>query len=187
MKNPINNANVPLIFSAGEKARIDRGQGMGGKKQRREKLFDANDIRLLMLSALETRPAHGYELIKAIEDRSGGEYAPSPGIIYPNLTLMEEMGYIDARDNATGKKEYVLTAQGGAFLYENRETLARAAGRLHALAVLANNRAIPEIERAINNFRTALNMRLSKENLSPETLHAIIDSLDRTAKEIERS
>jgi DNA-binding PadR family transcriptional regulator len=187
MKTPVNNANVPLIFSAGEKARIDRGQGMGGKKQRREKLFDANDIRLLMLSALETRSAHGYELIKAIEDRSRGEYAPSPGIIYPNLTLMEEMGYIDAHDNATGKKEYVLTAQGGAFLYENRETLARAAGRLHALAVLANNRAIPEIERAINNFRTALNMRLSKENLSPETLHAIIDSLDRTAKEIERS
>ncbi|MDU6411158.1 MAG: PadR family transcriptional regulator [Yersiniaceae bacterium] len=182
MKTPINNADVPLIFSHGEK-----GRGGGSKKQRREKLFDANDIRLLMLSVLETRPAHGYELIKAIEDRSGGEYAPSPGIIYPNLTLMEEMGYIDAAENSGGKKAYRLADAGRGFLHEQRETLVRADARLHGLAVLANNRAIPEIERAIHEFRVALNRRLAREDVSPETLHTIIASLERAAREIEKS
>ncbi|QCR37755.1 transcriptional regulator [Nissabacter sp. SGAir0207] len=165
----------------------EKGREFGGKRHRRERLFDANDIRLMILSILQSRAAHGYEVIKSIEELSKGEYTPSAGVIYPNLTLMEEMGYITASDQQAGKKAYALTAAGQAQLTEHQTVLAAAVGRLHALAVLANNRARPEVQQAINNIRSALNTRLSKEAVSEETLHTIIDALERATRAIERS
>ncbi|WP_416262109.1 PadR family transcriptional regulator [Gibbsiella quercinecans] len=157
------------------------------RKKRREKMLDASDIRLLILHFLALGAAHGYELIKSIEDLSKGEYAPSPGIIYPNLTQLEEAGYIQVLDDRETRKAYALEEKGRLLLQEQHDDLLVILERLTSLAILVNNRSIPEVERAIHNMKTALNSRLSQENISQQSLHAIIDAMDEAAKKIERS
>ena len=78
-------------------ARHERGQefrgghGRGGRRGGR--VLDHGDLRLLILRLLEEKPRHGYEIIKAIEEQVGGAYSPSPGVVYPTLTLLEELGH----------------------------------------------------------------------------------------------
>ncbi|MDU4092354.1 MAG: PadR family transcriptional regulator [Pantoea sp.] len=156
-------------------------------KKRKERLLDATEVRLLILRILATRAAHGYEIIKAIEELSRGEYTPSPSLIYPNLTLLEEMGYVTAVNEASNKKNHWITAEGEAFLQQQQAQLQSVIDRMQSLAVLANNRSQPEIQRAIHNMRTALNTRLADEHISQQALYAIIDVLDDAAKKIERS
>ncbi|UQY43566.1 PadR family transcriptional regulator [Erwinia sp. PK3-005] len=156
-------------------------------KKRKERLLDATEVRLLILSILKTRAAHGYEIIKAIEELSRGEYTPSPSLIYPNLTLLEEMGYVNAETEENNKKNHGITAEGKDFLQQQQTQLQSVIARMQSLAVLANNRSLPEVQRAIHNMRTALNTRLAEENISQQSLYAIIDVLDEAAKKIERS
>ncbi|WP_234300452.1 PadR family transcriptional regulator [Rahnella aceris] len=160
---------------------------MMNHKHRRERMFETGDIRLLMLHFLQRRPAHGYELIKAIEELSKGEYTPSASIIYPNLTFLEEQGLISASQEEGGKKQYAITPEGSQSLVEQGELLGSVTEKLHSLAILSNNRSIPEMQRAINNIRMALNLRLAKGPIGQETLYKITDALDRATKEIERS
>ena len=164
----------------------DPPSGHGGRK-RREKMLDAADIRLLVLHFLSLNPAHGYELIKAIEALSKGEYTPSPGIIYPNLTLLEEMECIAVLDAQAARKAYRLEEKGRALLQQQQTVLEAIIQRLSSMAVLVNNRSRPDVERAIHNMKTALNLRLSQEGICQTTLYAIIDALDEAAKKIERS
>ncbi|PKH22357.1 transcriptional regulator [Enterobacterales bacterium CwR94] len=150
-------------------------------------MLDAGDLRLLILHFLAKGPAHGYELIKAIEDLSKGEYSPSPGMIYPNLTQLEESGFILAVDEEAARKAYRLHAAGADWLAANQTACDEVTSRLNALAILVDNRSRPEVERAINNMRSALNTRLAQADISRDSLHALIDALDEAAKKIERS
>src|SRR5690606_25340682 len=68
--------------------------GMGGRGGRR-RLFDGGELRLVLLKLIGDQPRHGYDLIREIEDKTGGAYAPSPGVIYPTLTLLADMGLIE--------------------------------------------------------------------------------------------
>lgn len=163
------------------------GPGCGSRKKRREKMLDASDIRLLILHFISQGAAHGYELIKSIEELSRGEYSPSPGIIYPNLTLLEEIACIESLDPQAARKAYSLTEEGKRQLGEGQAALQLIVSRLSSMAILVNNRSIPEVERAINNMRTALNLRLSQPDLPRQTLYDIIDALDEAARKIERS
>ncbi len=93
--------------------------------------FDYGDLRLLVLAMLADEPRHGYELIKAIEERTGGGYSPSPGVIYPTLAWLEDMGYATATADG-GRRSYAVTEEGRAFLAANRaglEALQQRAGR----------------------------------------------------------
>src|ERR1051326_5989369 len=81
-----------------------RGGWRGGR------VFDHGDLRLLILQLIAEKPRHGYELIKAIEEQLGGSYSPSPGVIYPTLTMLEELGYAGlAANQDSGKKLYEIT------------------------------------------------------------------------------
>lgn len=157
------------------------------RRKRREKMLDASDIRLLILHFISQGAAHGYELIKSIEELSKGEYSPSPGIIYPNLTLLEEMDCIRVNDPQASRKSYHLASEGQQQLLQAQADLQTIIGRLTSMAVLVNNRSIPDIERAIHNMKMALNSRLSQPELPQSTLYTIIDALDEAAKKIERS
>lgn len=158
-----------------------------GRQKRRERLLDASDARLLMLHILSQRSAHGYELIKAIEEFSGGEYAPSPSLIYPNLALMEEMGQVAAADDNSDKKAWQLTALGRAELMQQQEKLTAVIARLETLAILVANRAIPSVEEAILQLKGALHQRLSQAELPASTLEKIVITLEKAAKEIAAS
>lgn len=161
--------------------------GCGGRRKRREKMLDASDIRLLMLHFLALNDAHGYELIKSIEELSKGEYSPSPGIIYPNLTLLEEMDAIRVVDAQASRKAYTLNAAGRALLAEQQAQITQLIERLSSLAVLVNNRSIPDVDQAIHRMRTALNGRLSQEEISPRSLEIIIEALNAAAEKIAHS
>ncbi|HAK33879.1 MAG TPA: PadR family transcriptional regulator [Pantoea sp.] len=150
-------------------------------------MLDASDIRLLMLHFLAQNDAHGYELIKSIEELSRGEYSPSPGIIYPNLTLLEEMDAIRVVDAQASRKAYTLNAAGRARLAEQQAHIAHLIERLSSLAVLVNNRSLPDVDRAIHRIRTTLNSRLSQQDISAETLEKVVEALNAAADKIAAS
>ncbi|OQP31548.1 MULTISPECIES: PadR family transcriptional regulator [Pantoea] len=161
--------------------------GCGGRRKRREKMLDASDIRLLMLHFLAQNDAHGYELIKSIEELSKGEYSPSPGIIYPNLTLLEELDAISVVDAQASRKAYTLNAAGRAQLAEQQPQVEQLIERLSSLAVLVNNRSIPDVDQAIHRMRTTLNSRLAQQDISPETLAKVVEALNAAADKIAAS
>ena len=96
--------------------------GMGGRGRGWGRRVGAGDLQLVVLHLISQRPRHGYEIIKAIEEMSYGFYAPSPGVIYPALTYLEELGYASVTAEGT-KKLYAITPEGQAYLDENRGAL----------------------------------------------------------------
>ena len=132
-------------------------------------------------------PRHGYELIKAIEERMGGSYSPSPGVIYPTLSWLEDMGYASVEAEQSGRKRYRMTAEGGSFLAANR-------GALEALLDRTGQRGGGRFEgvpapilRGMENLKLALRLRLRNSPLADSAVAAIADALDEAAKAVERS
>ncbi|WP_354687189.1 helix-turn-helix transcriptional regulator [Cupriavidus necator] len=107
--------------------------GFDGEGWRRGRKFSADDLQLLLLSLLEEKPSHGYELIKALETRTSGFYKPSPGVVYPALTYLEEVGYATV-DTEGNKKRYQLSEAGKAHLAANRERVDVMVARLRHVA-----------------------------------------------------
>ncbi|MFI4879663.1 MAG: PadR family transcriptional regulator [Steroidobacterales bacterium] len=105
------------------------GMGMGGRAFRAGRRLASGDLQLVLLALLGERPSHGYELIKALEERSGGFYSPSPGMIYPALTWLEEVGYASVAAEGT-KKLYSITDTGREYLKENRDAANAMLGQL---------------------------------------------------------
>ena len=103
--------------------------GWGGRAFRAGRRLASGDLQLVLLALLSDRPSHGYELIKALEERSGGFYVPSPGMIYPALTWLEEMGYASVSVEGA-KKLYSITESGREYLKENREAADAMLGQL---------------------------------------------------------
>jgi predicted O-methyltransferase YrrM/DNA-binding PadR family transcriptional regulator len=95
------------------------GGGFGHRNRTRGRKISSGDLQLLLLLLLEERPRHGYEAIKAIEQRSGGFYAPSPGMVYPALTYLEELGYATV-SSVAARKLYELSPAGRSYLDQNR-------------------------------------------------------------------
>lgn len=94
--------------------------GMGGRAFRAGRRLASGDLQLVLLALLAEQPSHGYELIKALEERSGGFYSPSPGMIYPALTWLEEVGYASVAAEGV-KKLYSITDSGRAYLKDNQD------------------------------------------------------------------
>ena len=103
------------------------GRGFGGD---RERLFDSGELRLGILALVAEKPSYGYEIIKAIEERLSGGYAPSPGVVYPTLTLLEEEGYATVSTTEGSKKLYTVTEQGAKYLKTNQATIKAIFGRM---------------------------------------------------------
>src|ERR1700730_14691757 len=93
----------------------------GGPGMRTAKMLASGDLQLIILRLLSEKPCHGYEIIKAVEEHSSGVYTPSPGMVYPALTYLEEMGYAVAAAEGT-KKLYTMTAEGTEYLSKHRLT-----------------------------------------------------------------
>jgi DNA-binding PadR family transcriptional regulator len=105
-------------------AGMESGENWGnmGGNFRIGRMLAAGDLRLVALYLIEQQPRHGYDLIKAVEEKSGGFYAPSPGIVYPALTFLEEAGYVTSQSEGN-KRLYTITPQGRSHLADNREAI----------------------------------------------------------------
>jgi DNA-binding PadR family transcriptional regulator len=129
--------------------------GPGGRGGGR--VFGPGDLRLVLLALIAERPRHGYELIKELEDKFGGGYAPSPGSVYPTLTLLEELGHVGAVASEGAKRRFEITAQGLDYLRENESALKSAMARMEMAARAVSGEAPPEeLHHAMHTLKASL-------------------------------
>jgi DNA-binding PadR family transcriptional regulator len=173
-----------------------RGEGGGrGDWFRVGRMLAQGDLKLLALALIAEQPRHGYELIKLIEDKTRGAYSPSPGVVYPTLTFLEEAGYVTAESEGA-KKRYTITEEGRAHLDENRDIADMVLARLAAIGEkLARMRrrwgregdeeGVPQlVQAALDNLRDVATKRLEADG-DAET--RIVEILARAAQEIRGS
>ena len=161
--------------------------GWGGRRGReRKRMFESGELRLVLLKLIADEPRHGYELIKAVEDLTEGEYAPSPGVVYPTLTMLEDMGLIAEKKSKDSKKVYEATDEGRAHLEENSEEVDVLIERLEGHGHHRRRGQRPEIGRAIGNLMAALRNRIASRGWNEELLNEVVDILDEAAQRIER-
>ena len=113
-----------------------RGDFGGDDMMRAGRMLAQGDLRLLALALIAEQPRHGYEIIKVLEEKTSGWYAPSPGIVYPTLTYLEEAGYVTAEASGA-KKLYAITAEGRAHLEQNRDFVDTVLERLASVGARA--------------------------------------------------
>ncbi|MBC2666878.1 helix-turn-helix transcriptional regulator, partial [Novosphingobium flavum] len=163
------------------------GGGAGGGGMRRGRLFGREELRLMVLSLLAEGPQHGYQLMRAFEERSGGGYVPSPGVLYPLLAMLEEMGLIETAPADDGKRRQSSLSEAGQAELVTGKALADAAfARLSALASAAARTDAAPVRRAMTNLKTALGDRLGRDGTDSETIFAIAALIDEAAQKIER-
>jgi len=158
----------------------------GGPEGRSGRFFDHGDLRYVLLQFISDKPRHGYELIKAIEEQFGGMYSPSPGVIYPTLTLLEELGHVRAESAAGTKRLYSITDDGVAFLAANRALVDAILARMGEASRAYGGGPAPEILRAMHNLKLALRIRLGRGPLDAEQVRRITTVLDHAVAEIEQ-
>jgi DNA-binding PadR family transcriptional regulator len=158
-------------------------EGPGG----RGRVFDQGELRLVLLALIAEAPRHGYEIIKAIEDRLGGSYSPSPGVIYPTLTLLNELGFATVSESGGGRKLYTITDEGRAHLAENQTVVDAVFARMERASASTAGGRSPQVIRAIENMKMALRLRLSRGPLGEAEAQAIADALDTAARAIDKA
>jgi len=168
-----------------EFGRGGRGDPDDTRGGRRRRVFDSGELRLVLLKLIADQPRHGYDLIRAIEELTGGSYVPSPGIVYPTLTLLQDMGQIEEAAPGGARKQFAVTAEGSEHLTAKKPEVAALFARLLQLATAHKRTDGGPIRRAMENLRAVLMYRLDRD-VETETLHAVAAILDDAAQKIER-
>lgn len=158
----------------------------GHKKRGRwgGRMFEQGDLKMVILQLLAEKPRHGYEIIKALEERSGGVYAPSAGAVYPTLTQLEEMGHATASEDG-GKKVYTITDAGRAYLDENRNTVDDVFERLSDIGAAVFSDSMKEVGKAFSRIVRATFYASPEHLRDSETSRRIVDVLERASREID--
>lgn len=166
-------------FIWGTKGRHKRWAWGGGR------MFEQGDLKYVILQLLAEKPRHGYEIIKELEEKSGGVYAPSAGAIYPTLTLLEDMGFATSSQESGGKKVYTITDAGRAYLLENQSTVDDVFERLGEFGSAFFSDSMREVGKAFGHIARAT-FRASPEHLrDSETSRRILEVLQRASREID--
>lgn len=175
-------------FGAGRHERQGRhgrhGAGFGGRMRGfGGRMFGPGDLRLVILALIEQQPRHGYELIKAVEELFGGAYAPSPGAIYPTLSLLEDQGQLASTADDGGKRVFSLTEAGKAWLDENRAAVDGVMARMRLAARMMSGQMAPEVvQEAMHTLRQAI---LTKPgDWSADETARVVDVLMGAVREI---
>ncbi|MCC2979038.1 MULTISPECIES: PadR family transcriptional regulator [unclassified Sphingomonas] len=157
---------------------------VGGLRRRR--MFDSGELRLVLLKMIADEPRHGYELIKAIEELTSGGYAPSPGVVYPTLTMLGESGHVTGEEDGDGRRRFSITGAGSAELVESEDQVSKLFARLSTAGEKHKQTDAVPVRRAMSNLRAALQDRLSRGDISDETLLQVVALIDEAAQKIER-
>jgi DNA-binding PadR family transcriptional regulator len=169
-------------WAAGRRGRDRFGGGFGGRHGlgggdmwRARRMLAQGDLRLIALALIAEHPRHGYDIMKALDERIEGWYSPSPGIVYPTLTYLEEMGYVTAQADGA-KKLYTITEAGRAYLAENRDFVDAVLDRLASFG--------DRVSRMRRRFGG--DERSEEEDGLPQLVRAALDNLrDVVAKRLE--
>lgn len=160
----------------------EHGRRGGGRRQR---FFGHGELRLVILDILTRNVSHGYELIKAIETMTQGNYSPSPGVIYPTLDLLQDQGLISVADE-NGRKKITITAEGSHLHAENQAQLEHIQTRLQARMVGCELRKNPQMKRALENFKAVLDLKVNQQQITEAQLKQIVGVIDRAALAISQ-
>ncbi len=163
-------------FWAGQRS---RGRGRGGR------IFEQGDLKYVVLRLLEEKPRHGYEIIKELEERFGGAYSPSPGTVYPTLTMLEDLGYARAQNEEGGKKIYEITDEGRKHLAEHSTTVDDIFSRISRFVESFVDTPMMEVNQAFAAAGRATYRTASAHVHDRDRLARIKEILDRAAREIE--
>jgi DNA-binding PadR family transcriptional regulator len=171
------------------------GGGMNPDDMRAGRMLAQGDLRLIALAFIAQEPRHGYEIIKLVEEKTGDWYSPSPGIVYPTLTYLEEAGYVTASTEGA-KKLYAITDEGRAYLESNRDVVDAVLDRLGAIGERAgrfrraergergNRRTFPAlVEAAFDHLRETVGKRLE---IDAEAESRLVEILARAATELQQ-
>jgi|WetSurMetagenome_2_1015567.scaffolds.fasta_scaffold47276_3 DNA-binding PadR family transcriptional regulator len=159
-------------------------RGFGGFAGGRERMFDAGDVKLVVLKLLSEQPSYGYQLIKTMEQRLAGGYAPSPGVIYPTLTMLEEEGLATVSSEGS-KKVYSVTPDGMHYLQTNGERVKVLFERLEEAGRGFQRGRSPELVKAFKNLHGAVMARMLRGNATPEQISKIAEAMNTAAKTID--
>lgn len=190
------------------RGRHRHGFGFGGRGRhgmdgddmmRARRMLAQGDLRLIALGLIAEQPRHGYEIIKLLEEKTEGWYAPSPGMVYPTLTYLEEAGHVTAQTEGA-KKLYTITAEGRAYLEQNRAFVDALLDRLAAIGERAarmrrrfddegsnvqEDDSLPRsIKGAFQDLREAVRDLLKRD---PDAKPRIIEAVDRAIGELRKS
>src|SRR5476651_1663019 len=172
----------------GRARRGGRGEGRrGGPRGERgvHRLFEHGDLRRVLLALVAKKPSHGYELIKAIEEASSGLYVPSPGVIYPTLTLLEELDFLEAVATGNGRKSYQITEAGKVELAQHQAAVDVIFARLAGAARPRGGNLAEEISDAMHRLRSVLRANFMRGDLSAEHVARVNATLVKAADSIE--
>ena len=169
------------------------GRRGGGRHGNRGRMFGPGELRLLLILLLDEQNRHGYELIKAIEELASGEYAPSPGVVYPTLALLVDEGMITEVPGEGARKAFTMTEAGRAELaarLAEAEAVVKRLGDVGKARAEAENRgSSPPLRRAVANLMLALRHKVVSgqgRGLESDIAHQIADILDEAARKVER-
>jgi DNA-binding PadR family transcriptional regulator len=160
------------------------GGRRGGRGRRR--VFESGELRLVLLKLVADEPRHGYDLIRAVEELTGGEYAPSPGVIYPTLTLLQDMGLIEEAPGDGPRKPFQVTEDGRAHLEEKSDEVDGLFERLGDLRPSQHSEGASPIWRAMRNLGMAIRHRVTHGEITDETKFELAALIDELAQKIER-
>jgi len=160
-----------------------RGRSGGGP---RRGMFKQGELRLVLLKLIADQPRHGYDLIQSIEEMTGGSYAPSPGVVYPTLTMLQDMGLIEERATEGTRKAFAVTSEGEAYLRDRQDEADALIARLTEAGDRERRAGGAPISRAVGNLLSALWHRVQRDGMDEATLHKIADILDEAARKVER-
>lgn len=163
-------------------AEFGHRRGRGGRRR----MFESGELRLVLLKLIADQPRHGYDLIRAIEELTHGSYAPSPGVVYPTLTMLQDMGLIQEAAAEGTRKAFAVTPDGEAHLAERSEEVEALFERLTGAGEGKRRAGGRPIQRAVGNLLSALWHRVTAEDMGDDRLHEIAAILDEAAQKIER-
>lgn len=164
--------------------------GGGGPKRRGPfgggRMFDQGDLKLVILRLLDEKPRHGYEIIKELEERSGGRYTPSAGAIYPTLTMLEDLGYAVATPEEGGKKVYAITEAGRAHLAEHRPLVDELFDRVSQIGDAVFGDGVRPARDAMMGLVREFGSAMMSGRRTPEQVAAITEILTRATAELKK-
>ena len=173
---------APFHFDFGDEG----WSGGRGRGRRARRMFESGELRLVLLKLIADEPRHGYDLIRAIEELTGGEYAPSPGVIYPTLTLLQDMALIEDAAGEGARKPFQITDEGRSHLEERAEEVEGLFERLNDLKPREGSMAGSPVWRAMRNLGVAIRNRMAHGDVTEDTMHELAALIDEFAQRVER-
>ncbi len=159
-----------------------RGRGWHGRAAR---FFEQGDLKYVILRLLDEKPRHGYDIIKELEGRFGGSYAPSPGTVYPTLTMLEDLGYARVVPEEGGKKIYEITDEGRKHLAEHSTTVDDIFERISRFVSGFTDTPMTELNQAFQRLARATYKTATAHVHDKELIEKIRDALRKAAEDVE--